>query len=234
MSLSNKKYLISGCGISWSGQERKTWVNICKASGAKVVDVGGPAVSNQWILNKVITELNSNMFDCVIIQLTSLLKLDVEINQERYNELVATDSVRNFTYQGIWPSSASTDHISKQMNYKWLASPILELEDIFCKLILLDHFCKQKGIKLYVFQGYELPWTPEQKNNLIDIIQNLDKDFYSDYLNSAHYQFHDHSNSVPCLSYQFYLARQIAQQCFPILLDKIEHILAKHPGDVLK
>jgi hypothetical protein len=56
--LSNKKILISGCGFSFSKQERKTWVNVLKSVGVNIVDVGGPAVSNQWILNK--TFINKN------------------------------------------------------------------------------------------------------------------------------------------------------------------------------
>ena len=234
MSLLNKKYLISGCGISWSGQERKTWVNICKAAGAKITDVGGPAVSNQWILNKTILETISNSYHGVVVQLTSLSKLDVEINDERFNELVANDSLRNFTYQGIWPSSSSDEHPSKKLYNKWLVSPGLEIEDIVCKLVLLKSYCDSKGISLHVLQGYPIPWTENQKLIIGSIVNNLDNDLYSSYRNSDHYQFHDHSNSVPCLSYQFSLAQQVAENCFPVLLDKIKHILAKQPDNVLK
>ena len=112
MSLSNKKFLVSGCGFSWSGQERKTWVNILRAVGVDLVDVGGPAVSNQWIINRAFQQLLANQFDHVIIQLTSLGKLDVEINAERQH-LVNNDSLRNFVVDGIWPSSHSQEHPAK-------------------------------------------------------------------------------------------------------------------------
>jgi len=147
--------------------------------------------------------------------------------------LVINDSVRNFTYKGIWPSSASDDHISKQLYYKWLYSPGLEIEDLLCKLILLNNLCDQRNIDLYVFQGYAIPWTDKQKEWLKNIIYDLDSDLYSPYPNSEHYQFHDPSNTVPCLSYQFVLAKMIAGICCPDVLDKINKILAKHPDVVL-
>ena len=233
MSKSNKKYLISGCGISFSGQERKTWVNILKVSGVNLVDVGGPAVSNQWILNKTTLELLDNQYDTVIIQLSSIGKLDVETSNERYNELIVNDSIRNFTYEGIWPSSVSADHLSKQLYYKWLYSPALETEDLVCKLVLLQDWCTQRNIDLYVFQGYAIPWTNKQKELLSNIIYDLDTDLYSDYPNSEHYQFHDHKNTVPCLSYQFVLAKMIANICCPLALDKINKMLAKSKDVVL-
>ena len=96
MSKLNKKFLISGCGLSFGGQERKTWVNIFRAAGVKLTDVGGPAVSNQWILNKAILALYDCQYDAVIIQLSGIGKLDVEINGERYNELVVNDPIKLF------------------------------------------------------------------------------------------------------------------------------------------
>lgn len=232
MSKLNKKFLISGCGISWSGQERKTWVNILRAAGLKITDVGGPAVSNQWILNKAILELWNSHYDTVIIQLTSLGKLDVEVNSERIAELVNKDSIRNFTYKGVWPSSASDDHESKKLYYKWLASPNLEIEDITCKLLLLSMLCKKNNINLYVYQGYDIPWSIEQKNLLADILVDSNS-LYNDYPNSIHYQYHDHSNTVPCLSYQFELAKRISVTCCPEIIERITLMLAKSSAVVL-
>ena len=233
MSKLNKKFLISGCGLSFGGQERKTWVNIFRAAGVKLTDVGGPAVSNQWILNKAILALYDCQYDAVIIQLSGIGKLDVEINGERYNELVVNDPIRNFTYQNIWPSSASDEHISKQLYYKWLVSPTLETEDLLCKLLLLKNLCNQQNIDLYIFQGYCIPWSGKQKELLDGIIYNLNNDLYSAYPNSEHYQFHDHTNTVPCLSYQFVLAKTIANICCPDALDKINNMLAKSKNVVL-
>lgn len=233
MSKLNKKFLISGCGLSFGRQERKTWVNVFKAAGVNLVDVGGPAVSNQWILNKAILALHDCQYDAVIIQLSSIGKLDVEINDERFDELVVNDPIRNFTYQNIWPSSASDAHLSKQLYYKWLVSPTLETEDLLCKLILLKNLCNQRNIDLYVFQGYSILWSDKQKELLSNIIYDLDNDLYSAYPNSKHYQFHDHTNTVPCLSYQFVLAKMIANICCPAALDKINKMLAKSKDVVL-
>lgn len=234
MSLSNKKLLISGCGLSYSGQERKTWVKIFQVLGIKLHDVGGPAVSNQWILNKTFIELltGSNSYDKVIIQLTSIGKLDVEVNDERYNELVKSDSIRNFTFQDVWPSSASLEHDSKLLWHKWLYSPTLEVEDLFCKLKMLEHFCHAKNIELFVFQGYPIPWTIEQKSFLQSIITDIDNWLYKDYPDSEHYKFHDHTNSVPSLSYQIVLARQIAQKCGIEIENKL-HKLLDHLTDII-
>jgi len=233
MSKLNKRILVSGCGLSFSGQERKTWVNIFKVAGIKMTDVGGPAVSNQWILNKVILELWANRYDTVIIQLTSLGKLDVEVNDERHAELVINDPIRNFVYQNVWPSSVSDTHLSKQLYYKWLSSPNLETEDLVCKLLLLKHLCDQFDIDLHVFQGYSILWNDKQKELLDSIIYDLNGDLYSAYPNSEHYQFHDHTNTVPCLSYQFVLAKTIASVCYPEALDKINKMLAKSKNVVL-
>lgn len=227
MSLLNKKLLISGCGLSYSGQERKTWVKIFKVLGIKLQDVGGPAVSNQWIINKALTELMNNDYDKVIVQLTAIGKLDVEVDQERIEELVVNDSIRNFTFKGIWPSSASEEHASKKLWARWLHSPTLEVEDLFCKLVLLKNFCDTKNIQLYLFQGYPIPWSEKQKDYLKNLIIDIDDWLYRAYPDSEHYQFHDHSNSVPSLSYQIVLARYIAQKCGIDIENKIHKLLDK-------
>lgn len=233
MSLLNTKLLISGCGLSYSEQERKTWVKIFKVLGIKLHDVGGPAVSNQWIVNKTFIELLNNDYDKVIIQLTAIGKLDVEVNEERISELVVNDLIRNFSFKGIWPSSASEEHISKKLWAKWLHSPALEVEDLFCKLLLLKNFCDTKNIKLFVFQGYSIPWTDKQKDLLKNLIIDIDSWLYKNYPNSEHYKFHDHANSVPSLSYQIVLARYIAQKCGIDIENKIHKLLDKLPDIVI-
>ena len=140
--MSKQKILISGCGLSYSGQERKVWTNILKIAGANIIDVAGPAVSNQWILDQAfITLLNDNTITDAVIQLTSLGKLDVEVNLVRELALVKPDTIRNFIHQGIWPSSASQEHLSKKLWYEYLYSPNLEQQELFCKVLLfLDNF----------------------------------------------------------------------------------------------
>lgn len=223
--MSDKKILISGCGISWSGQERKTWVNILKLTGLTVVDVGGPAVSNQWILNSTVEYILSNPVDYVIVQLSSIGKLDVEINtDERQQELVNKDSLRNFTVNGIWPSSVSVDHISKQHWQQWLLSPRLELQDIEVKLRLLKFYCDSKDIPLLVLKGYALP-----TNALDDIIYNPIC-LQDDYVNSSNYVYHDTSkqNTVPCLEFQFEIAKLVDHALALGVTDRLEKILQQH------
>jgi hypothetical protein len=226
MSLLNKKILVSGCGLSWGSQERKTWVNILKIGGASIIDVGGPAVSNQWIINQSILQAMSNRdITHVVIQLTSIGKLDVETTPERIAELVVPDQLRNFTFNGIWPSSHSTNHPAKQLSKKWLSSPSLELEDIFCKLVLFSEWCCSQNIKLLVFQGYPLPWTEEQLPKVKTIIADINKVAGQEYQTSSYYAKHDHTNqnTVPCLDYQFELANYVSQ-----------HISSKINQQVLK
>ena len=174
MSKSNKKILVSGCGISWSGQERPTWVKLFRLSSANIIDIGGPAVSNQWIINQTFLKLLEDPeIKTAIVQLTCIGKLDVEVDTDRINELVKPDSLRNFVYRGIWPSSASLDHPAKQLWYRWLYSPGLELEEVFCKLVLLKSWCQTNGVELTVVQGYKLDWTVKHYNQLKKILLNM-------------------------------------------------------------
>lgn len=227
--MSNIKILVSGCGITYTKQHHKTWANILKLAGCEVVDVGGPAVSNQWIINKTFLELQkNNSIGIAFVQLTSLGKLDVEVGVDRIADLVKTDPLRNFVIDrdfqvlsdsqigdwGIWPSSVGDHHESKKQWRRWLFSPILEKEDVYCKLVLLDNFCQERNIKLYVYHGYRIDWDGEQYTGLQHLIENIDDDFYSVYLKSLHYQNHDHhdQNSVPCLGYQLELAETVSKE----------------------
>lgn len=235
MSLSNKQILTSGCGLSWSGQTKKTWINILKAIGSNISDVGAPAVSNQWILDRAIDHLlHTTTITHAVIQLTNLGKLDIEVDQERLIELVEPDSLRNFTIQGVWPSSVSEEHLSKQLWKKWLYSPGLELLGICGKLVLLHHWCRSHHIELVVFQGYRLPWTGHQRSQLYDIVDFDSEPAVSAYKNSEQYQWHDHANTntVPCVEFQFELAQKVAAKVDPTLLPRLaalrQQYLLKH------
>ena len=94
--------LISGCGISWSGQTKPTWVKVLKLCKLPIIDLGGPAVSNEYILNKLIKHLLQHQnVSHVICQLTSTGKLDVEVNALRLKDMVETDPFRNFVHDGV-------------------------------------------------------------------------------------------------------------------------------------
>lgn len=235
--MSNKKILTSGCGVSWSGQAKKTWVNILKTLGADITDVGGPAVSNQWVLDCAIEQLTRDpSIAHAVIQLTALGKLDVEVDQARLTELVEPDSLRNFTIQGVWPSSVSQEHESKQLWTKWLSSPGLELQGMCGKLVLLDNWCSTHNIKLTVFQGYRLPWKQDQLCQLCNIFDTSAESAVPEYQLSAFYQWHDYTkhNTVPCLEFQLELAHRLSKQIDPVLHDRVsqtqQQYLAKyHP-----
>jgi len=231
MSLSNKKILTSGCGFSWSQQQRKTWINVLKSVGVDIIDVGGPAVSNQWILNNAFLKLlDSKDITSVVLQLTSIGKLDVELDQKRQQELVDTDSMRNFTINNIWPSSHSAEHQSKKLYNQWLLSPALETQDIFCKLMLLQNWCLVNQIELIVLEAYTILWTSEQLSKLKDLVINLQNPLYVQYENSLHYAHHDfqNHNAVPCVPYQIELAKYVSTIIAPVFLPRIEKIQKYH------
>jgi hypothetical protein len=222
--MSKQKILISGCGLSWSGQERKVWTNILKVSGADIVDVGGPAVSNQWILTRAFTALldDATITDAVI-QLTSLGKLDVEVDQYRELALVKNDTIRKFTYKGIWPSSSSLEHPSKKLWHEYLYSPTLEQQDLFCKIMLINNWCDTHNIKLTIVQGYNISWTDHQLKYLKDKIYNLDSNIWHEYEQSEYYVVEE-VNAVPGVGFQFVLALKIAAIVSPDCIDKICYI----------
>jgi hypothetical protein len=230
--MSKQKILISGCGLSWSGQERRVWTNILKVAGADIVDVGGPAVSNQWILDHAFIELlNDSSITDVVIQLTSLGKLDVEITADREKSLVMPDTIRNFTYQGVWPSSASQEHLSKKLWSEYLHSPKLEQQELFCKIMLIDNWCTTYNIKLTVVQGYSISWTDDQLKHLKDKIFNLDSSIWHDYEQSKYYVVEE-INTVPNLGFQFDLVGNLISTIAPNLIDKIKYIKEQYDRSI--
>ena len=117
------KILISGCGLSWSKQERSTWTKVIRLCGVDIDDQAGPAISNQLILTSMIQAVMENDYSQAVCQLTSTEKLDVEVNNDSRKDLVAKDPIRNFTHKGYWPSSVSQNHDSKKMFYEYLPKP---------------------------------------------------------------------------------------------------------------
>lgn len=224
MSQSDKKLLVSGCGITFSGQSVPTWVNVLSLAGADIVDVSGPAVSNQWIINRAFLQLEADSsINQAVIQLTALNKLDVEINDERIRTLVEPDSLRNFTVDDVWPSSASEEHPSKRLWRQWLSSPGLERQDIMCKLKLLKHWCDSHRVNLVVVQGYNLFWDLDQHTQLSSVITNIDHNIMDEYQNTTWYADHL-SIDVPVLGFQLELAAKMAQRIRPDLMPQVEKI----------
>ena len=203
------KILTSGCGLSWSKQERPTWVNVLKLCGVDIDDQAGPAISNQLILNNMIESVMENDYDQAICQLTNTKKLDIELTNEERKKVAEQDTIRNFTYKNYWPSSTSAEHDSKKLYYKYLHSPTIEQSDIIYKWLLLKKLCNEKNIKLHTVLGYTIEWT-NQKYKLIDT--NHDYCIWNDYILGEYYALHDHSlgmkNTVPNKYFHVYLARK--------------------------
>ena len=206
------RVLVSGCGISFSG-ERPTWTKMLRILGVDIVDHTGPAISNTTILNNLFDALEHDQATHVVCQLTSAGKLDVDATPTR-SELWEQDTLRNFTWQGIWPSSTSRVHQSKQQYYQWLYSPAQEQRDLAHKLNYLKLLCETKGVKLYVIQGYALTWDRDMWFDTTYDIQNS-------YRNNSVYALHDYtdSNTVPCRQFQYKLAHKINSEFLKLDID---------------
>lgn len=213
------KVLVSGCGITFSG-ERPTWTKVLWLSGVAMVDVSGPAISNYTILNNLLEQLYiQEDFSHVICQLTSMGKLDVQL-QDNNRWLMEQDSIRNFEFQGYWPSSGSMEHAVKRNWKDYLYSPKMEEQDIIFKLLLLQDLCILKKIPLMIVQGYPIQWT----NPLIDCIQISDYIIYEAYKQDDSYYEDDHSlkNNVPMKEFQIKLARKFNNMFLHMDLPKLD------------
>ena len=223
------KILTSGCGISWSAQERPSWVKVLKICGLDIDDRGGPAISNQLILNKMIEAVLHNNYSHAVCQLTSTGKLDVEITDQKREQLVSQDTIRNFKHGNYWPSSDSDEHKSKKMYYEFLHSPTLEQKDIVYKWLLLKKICDEKSIKLHTILGYKINWRDGVDYKLIDTDHAWS--VYEDHTQGEYYRLHDHSlgtkNTVPNKHFMIYLADRINKE---FLKFDIGHKLSRFHG----
>jgi hypothetical protein len=214
MFVSTKKILINGCGITFGSENIKSWPKILSLLGKSIVNISAPAISNQWIVDRTAEYLLKNTdANQVIIQLTSINKLDVEINTiEKEKLLVAPDTLRNFVWQGVWPSSGSTEHLSKRLYHEYLYSPTLLTKELSVKIAMLDFWCQSHNIKLHVYQGYTIPWTSDDLELISGIVKNINNPWYQHYKMSNKYQYHDYTNknTVPCIEYAFELAEIMA------------------------
>ena len=218
------KILISGCGITWSKQERPSWAKVLRVCGVDIDDRAGPAISNQLILDNMIDAVMENEYSQAVCQLTDVGKLDVELNSDDRREIMKKDPIRNFSFQNIWPSSSSQDHESKRLYYKYLYSPGIEQKNILHKWLLLKILCLEKDITLHTILGYKINWIGEDYK-LIET--NHDWQIYEDYKTSSHWQSHDHTvgekNTVPNKHYQIALAKKINKEFLKLPIeDKLE------------
>jgi hypothetical protein len=226
MSQSRTKLLVSGCGITYTGQPARTWATILKLAGVDVIDVSGPAVSNQWIVNRAFIKLQQDPeIKHAIIQLTALGKLDVEVDLVRELALVRSDSTRNFVVDGVWPSSTSIEHPAKSAWREMLFSPRLEQQDLEVKLTLLQEWCTQRDIQLLVVQGYDMHWHNQDEMN--SIIDNIEWNIMSDYQQTKWFQL-DSKKDVPVTEYQFELAIHLTQRILPSYTDKLQKIYQQY------
>lgn len=225
--MSNKKLLVNGCGLTFGNERIKAWPKILSAVGVPVIDLSGPAVSNQWILDRTVEYLfTHDDINSVVVQLTNIDKLDVSVDPQRVEDLVGPDSLRNFVWKDIWPSSGSREHVSKDMYFKYLYSPELITKELANKCKLLDFWCQQHNITCKIYQGYPIPWTNRDLTVAGSLIQNPESSWSQEYVQSPFYVTHDFalSNRVPCIEYFFYRARKVAEDFGIPVLDKLDNL----------
>lgn len=210
--------------MSWSKQERPTWVNVLKLCGVDIDDRAGPAISNQLILNSLIESVMDQNYDHVVCQITATNKIDIELTNDVRRQAMDVDTIRNFSHDGYWPSSTSREHVSKKLYYDYIHSPSLEQSDIIYKWLLLNKICKEKGTRLHTIFGYGINWVNE-RHALI----NADHDYniWDDYEQGEHYAAHDHSkgdkNTVPNKYFQIHLAKKINDEFLRLpISDKLD------------
>ncbi len=227
--------LTSGCGITFAQQGRPSWTKVLRVCGVEIVDAGGPAVSNEYILNNTIKHLANlqSPVDHVVCQLTGLGKLDIDVHgvpYEHRKQLTHTDTMRNFVWDGVWPSSTSKTTNIKKEYYKWIYSERLELENIIIKLSLIEQMCKDKKLPLTILQGYFIPWKNVKSETYIAMYQALsfDKNFViQDYYETTKcYEHHDSSNgnNLPNKQFAVHFAKKMNKD---FLHFDIEHKLEK-------
>lgn len=211
--------LISGCGITFSG-ERPTWTKVLKLCGVSLTDCSGPAVSNYIILNSLLNAMYSGeKYSHVVCQLTGMKKLDIELN-DKNKFLKEEDTIRNFEHDGYWPSSTSREHEYKRIWEDYLYSPSLEQQDVLHKLLLLQIICKQTHTPLLILPGYKINWT----HPLYQHINFAKYVIYEEYKKDETWNPKDHceKNTVPTKSYQIKLARWINQNFLHMDLPKLD------------
>ena len=227
--------LTSGCGITFAQQGRPSWTKVLRVCGVEVIDAGGPAVSNEYILNKTIECLTSlqSPVKHVICQLTGLGKLDIDVEGMAYEhrtQLTQTDNMRNFVWDGVWPSSTSKITNIKKDYYKWIYSERLEIQSIIIKLSLIDKICKEMKVPLTILQGYFIPWKNVKSQTYTTILDNLafDKNFViQDYYETTKcYEYHDsrNGNNLPNKQFAVHFAKKMNKD---FLHFDIEHKLEK-------
>jgi hypothetical protein len=162
-----------------------------------------------------------------VIQLTGLGKLDVTVDEERFDTLVAPDSKRNFILGNIWPSSCSIEHESKALWRKWLSSPKLEQQDIKVKLLLLADYCNTHDIDCVIVQGYDLMWSQNDRKDLSLIISDIQSNIINDYKNSQWYNT-EIIQEVPVLEYQLQLAETFCTALTPEFSQRLEKIKGQY------
>ena len=78
-------------------------------------------------------------------------------------------------------------------------------------------------VKLTVIQGYRMLWDQDQQAQLASVINDLNYNIMDHYHSTDWYNSHGNID-VPVLGFQFDIAKVIAQQINPELMNRVEKI----------
>jgi hypothetical protein len=161
------KLITSGCGISQRDfKHYPIWVHFPTISHKlKHISIGGPAVGNEYIGRTCKKHILENLdVEAVIIQWTSIGKLDLFVENENTLDEIKDFNLRNFVvdmnssvvnHKGFWPSSNSSDNFLKELYNNNFKSKIYDHIKDLEYILDIQTLCELHGIPYYFFFGYE-------------------------------------------------------------------------------
>jgi len=172
------KLITSGCGISQREfKHYPIWVHFPTLTHKlKHISIGGPAVGNEYIGRTCKKHILENTdVDAVIIQWTSIGKLDLFVEDEDTLFQIKNFNLRNFVVdmdanvvdgRGFWASSSSDDNMLKELYNDIFRSRIYEHMRDLEQILDVQNLCELRNIPYYFFFGYSFDFdfikeTPE-------------------------------------------------------------------------
>jgi len=155
------KILTAGSGPSYSKWPYwHTWTKLLPLYiNSEHRDVSAPAAGNKFIARAIITAFDSFDPDIVLVQ-WNFEKFDCYLeNQEVINEIISSDSIRNFLVDihtsattsgsGYWCSSVDDTVPWKKFYNRYIKSKTGMLIDDLEEMVLIQNLCQIKNIKYF-------------------------------------------------------------------------------------
>ena len=199
--------LTSGCGISQREfKHYPIWVHFPTLTHKlKHLSMGGPAVGNEFIgrvcKKHILENLDNELV--VIIQWTSIGKLDMFVEDPEVIKQIKTFNLRNFIVdmkanivenRGFWASSHSDDNIIKEL---YIQSKIYDHIRDLEQILDVQNLCELHNIPYYFFYGYSFDFEFIDSIKELEHLRNnikwdkfvIHTPIYDLYKESDHYQY---------------------------------------------